>query len=116
MLTRTRAHLSELDRRGPGVPVSEYREIAAELEKLPAKVDLSRLFQVDLIKPCGKALLPRTVVDELLTTVELGCLISRQSEHDDIVRFREAFQDRYQQAWVPLVQVLDEDAGIGFWR
>jgi thiopeptide-type bacteriocin biosynthesis protein len=113
-LCQTRERMAELDRRGPGVPVAEYRSIATELERLPAKLDIARLFQVDLVKPFQSALLAQPLMDELLGAVELICAVSEQGEPDEIKKFREAFQGRYEQAWVPLVQALDEDAGVGF--
>ncbi len=91
-----------------------YRAAARVLEVLPAKVDLDRLFQVDLMKGVKCATLGPPVLDEILAGVEILRRLSRSSHHEALRRFREAFVDRYERREVPLVEVLDEEAGIGF--
>lgn len=114
MLGGVRDHLAQLDTKGPGVLPAEFRALAAKLEPLPARADLARLFQVDLIKPMESAVLGQTLLAELTSTIELLCRLGRGSEPGELRTFREAFQARYGRAWVPLLQALDEDTGVGF--
>jgi thiopeptide-type bacteriocin biosynthesis protein len=59
-------------------------------------------------------------VDELVRGAEILRRLARRSADDDLARFRGAFVDRYQGGdasaprWVPLVEALDEEAGVGF--
>src|SRR5262249_22740810 len=50
-LDAARAAIAEIDAAGVGNPPARYTAIASSLEPLGAKVDLSLLFQVDMIKP-----------------------------------------------------------------
>src|SRR5215467_933194 len=113
-LISARERMTEMDRRGLGSSPTEYRELAATLENLPAKVDIARLYQVDMTKPLCGGVLPKIVVDELVQGVELWCRIGRTEEADELRAFRDAFSARHERAWVPLLEALDPETGVGF--
>jgi thiopeptide-type bacteriocin biosynthesis protein len=106
--------LEEIDQAGLGVPAERYRDIAAQLAKLPTPVELPRLFQVDMVKPVQQATLGHAVVSEIARGVELLWGMTRTRGGDPLTRFREAFAQRYEARAMPLVEVLDEESGIGF--
>lgn len=112
-LGQVREALAMIDRSGPGAPPEAYRAVAALLDGLPAEVTLNRLFQVDMVKPAPEATLGRAVIDEIARGVDLLWRLSSVRQ-DNLARFREAFVARYEGREAPLVEVLDEDAGIGF--
>lgn len=105
-----------------GLQADRYHRVAGLLEELPAKVDPAKLFQVDMVKPTDNACLGETVVEEIRRSVELLHRLAGAPRQEELARFRRAFAERYQgQAappyearWVPLVEVLDEEIGIGF--
>src|SRR5262249_32581651 len=105
--------LAAIDRDGPGVTPERYRVIARSLDRVPARVDLSKLFHVDMIKPAPAAVLGRNVLEEIERGVEIAHLLSapRQTQ---LTRFREAFFKRYEDREVPLVEALDEEIGVAF--
>ena len=113
-LVEAREATQQLDAAGLGNPVERYRAIAHALESLPAKVELSRLFQVDMTKPAPEAVLGGPVLDEIVAGAELLRRLARPRREDGLKRFREAFRERYEEREVPLVEALDEEAGIGF--
>lgn len=106
--------LTALDGSPPGAEPSRYRALARGLETLPAPVDVSRLFQVDLRKPAEALTLGPAVVDAMLQGVTLLHRLNPSSESATLRRFREAFVQRYETREVPLLEALDEDVGIGF--
>ncbi|MFN8492831.1 MAG: lantibiotic dehydratase [Caldilineaceae bacterium] len=112
-LTQTRDALAAIDAAGLGVEAEAYRAIARQLEALPPKVELARLFQVDMIKPTHAATLGQAVLDEIRRGV---AVLHRffNPRQDALTRFREAFTARYEAQEAPLVEVLDEENGIGF--
>lgn len=123
VLARAHDAVQALDEAGLGVPPTRYRAIAEVLSALPAKPELARLFQVDLYKPTVSAELGPQVVRELERAVGLLARVTRPPERDGLGRFREALMNRYGErldgplaadSTVPLVEVLDEEAGIGF--
>ena len=115
-LDGVRADLDAIDASELGVPQDRYRAIAEKLSKLPAKVELSRLFQVDMVKPAEGAVLGKKVVDEILNAIRVLQMTAVGSAEDVISRFAKEFTERYESREMPLVEVLDEEVGIGFQR
>jgi len=113
-LARARDALAALDAAGPGASPERYREIAGDLEALPTPVELARLFQLDMVKPADHPLLGGAVLAEIVRGAQiLRRTTARRSDLLD--KFRKDFTDRYGEGReVPLVEVLDEEIGIGF--
>ena len=110
----TRDALAAMDAAGLGAPPQRYRDIAAALEGLPARPELPRLFQVDMVKPAPHATLGQNVVDEITRAVDLFRKLSPGRPRDKLATFRQEFESRYEGREVPLVLALDEEMGIGF--
>lgn len=113
-LDEARIALEKIDAEGPGVSPDRYRAIASGLRGLPAPPELSRLVQVDLVKPGEKATLGGQVVTEISRGVRILHQLAPVSPADGLSRFREEFLQRYETREVPLVEALDEETGIGF--
>ena len=115
-LAEARDELAALDAGGPGSPPDRYRALAQKLEALPTPVELARLFQLDMVKPGDRPALGSAVVEEVLRGIDLLRRISPRRQ-DQLEGFRKDFSDRYGEGReVPLVEVLDEEIGIGFER
>lgn len=109
------ASLQAFDEAGLGVEPLRYQEIARGLESLPARFELSRLFQVDTVKPVVAAALSERVVEEIIRGLNILQLLGRWSTGPtSLARFREAFVARYEGREVPLVEALDEELGVPF--
>ncbi|HKQ18769.1 MAG TPA: lantibiotic dehydratase, partial [Candidatus Eisenbacteria bacterium] len=116
-LTNARETLAALDANGLGAAAERYRSIAENLRQLPTSVELSRLFQVDLVKPAAELRLGAAVVEELQRGLSLLHRLFGRSRQDNFERFRNDFIERYGEGrWMPLAEVLDEETGIGFDR
>jgi thiopeptide-type bacteriocin biosynthesis protein len=113
-LDLARRALDTLDSEGLGASPARYRRIAQLLSHLPGTFDLSRLFQVDMVKPMDAASLGPAVISEILRGVTTLERLSRRSHDDRLARFRVAFINRYEDREVPLLEALDEENGIGF--
>ncbi len=113
LLRQVQADLAAMDAEGLGVAPERYRAVARRLESLPTKVELSRLFQVDMVKPAPQAVLGKAVLDEIARGVEVLHRMARRGE-DALQQFRDAFIARYEQREVPLLEALDEEVGVGF--
>ena len=114
VLSSVQCRLRAIDDRGIGVELKEYQDILTSLETLPAKVDPWRIFQVDLIKPAEKAILGPAISRALIEAFEVLCRFHVATESQHLIEFRKAFLQRYEYAVVPLLDVVDEDSGIGF--
>ena len=106
------AELAAMDDEPLGIPPGRYRKLAERLGELPTPVELSRLFQVDLVKPADALRLGKDVLAEIDAGMSILARLARPK--DFFREFREAFVTRYEAAEVPLAQVLDEESGIGF--
>jgi thiopeptide-type bacteriocin biosynthesis protein len=116
-LTETDRALRGIDAAGLGSTPDVYRQLASQLEPLGVPVSLSRLFQVDLIKPPQEVVIGEDVIDEIVRGIEVLQRFSRFQHEHSLEEFRAAFVDRYgSDREVPLVDVLDEESGIGFER
>lgn len=91
-----------------------YRALAKDLESLPAKIKLKHLYQVDLVKPAPEATLSQTVRTRIEEGVEQLRRFSPAQRSNLMKSFIEAFQERYEGRWVSLLEVLDDESGIGF--
>ena len=113
VLATVRDQLTGLDKSGVGNSPEDYRRAAKLLADLPAKVELSRLVQVELIKPAPELTLGRSVLAEISRGVKLLHRIARspRSEPDELMQFREAFAARYEERLVPLMEALDGEIG-----
>jgi thiopeptide-type bacteriocin biosynthesis protein len=109
-----RAALEAIDAEGLGTSPDRYRAVAELLGELPAQPELSRLVQVDLVKPAEQATLGGRVVAELERGVRVLRQLALPQGPDGLSRFREEFAQRYETREVPLVEALDEEIGIGF--
>lgn len=105
--------LSAVDQMRTGVAPREYVRIAQQLEKLPTRPSIDRLFQVDMfIRPKGATLGP-SIRRELGRVVQLAQRLSpphRNPMQEFITRFRE----RFGTASAPLMVALDPEEGVGF--
>ncbi len=107
--------LDALDAQPLGVATDAYHAVAATLRAgLPTKVDLARLVQVDLAKPADAAVLTHDVVDRIGAAVDAMRRIVGHRDDEAWATFRTAFNRRYESRTVPLVEVLDDEVGIGF--
>ena len=114
VLDEARRAIGAIDAAAPGVPAEAYRAIEAELgRRLPIAIEASRLFQVDLYKPAAEASLGPAVTAELLHGAELLHRLTPNGG-DDWSSFRGRFIARYETREVPLLEVLDDETGIGF--
>jgi len=106
--------LDQLNSTGLGCDPLHYRSLARDLASLPGSFNLSRLFQVDLHKPTEDLSLGKDVVDEIAGGISLLHRMTPLSGATFLKTLREAFVQRYERREVPLVEVLDEETGIGF--
>jgi lantibiotic biosynthesis protein len=107
--------LTHIDACGVSQDTSAYVPLEAALRSMRIAPDGGSLVQVDLFKPAD-ARLGTALVSELERAMTLLDRTADSREPYALRRFRDRFVRRYERAWVPLLQALDEDAGIGFWR
>ena len=117
-LEHVRDALRTLDSAGPGASPDRYRAIAGQLESVSAKLDESRMFRVDLLRPSAGATLGENVIAEITRGVELLRRLTPNPTEDALAAFREAFSARFGDTPVtreiPLAEALDDETGVSF--
>ncbi len=109
--------LAGIDAAPLGCEAERYREVARRLEPLGVPVELSRLFQVDLVKPATEVSLGPEVIAEVLRGVDLFHRLVPAAGGGNLSDFRDAFRERYGEGReIALLAALDEESGIGFER
>ena len=91
-----------------------YHSLVASRTDLGIPTDTRDLLQVDLFRPAsGLALSPdvRRALEEGAETLRR---LTPPPTEGPLDRFRAAFLERYGNRWVPLLEVLDEESGLGF--
>ena len=115
-LVGVQASIAAIDRSPLGADPALYREVVKQLEPLGVKINAGRLFQVDLARPAAGSTLGTAVLSEIERAVRLLHRLAPRPREDALARFKQQFQTRYEGREVPLVEVLDEEGGIGFDR
>ncbi len=95
-LSRAVAGLAAIDAHGAGAPPERYREVAALLDDMPVKPDLSRFVQVDLVKPGAEATLAAVVVADILRGVRTLHALAPHRDDNALASFRDRFARRYE--------------------
>lgn len=113
VLERARDEIAAIDRAGLGNDPERYVAVAGTLSALPEPAELARLFQVDMVKPADATLDPAIAAD-VARAIQWVRSVQRVPVETPLQRFRDAFWERYEARTVPLVEALDQEAGIGF--
>jgi hypothetical protein len=114
-LERVRHILAGIDEIRPFVPQDDaYAEIERELETTGTSADRQHLLQVDMQLGLGRATLNERIVPELVRAATFVMQYCPQPDDVYMSEFCRRFEKRYERAEVPLLEVLDEDSGIGF--
>ena len=88
--------------------------ISAILGSLGVTPASGNLIQVDLFKEAPALALSRAVSAELEKGAETLRRLTPTPQEGPLDRFGTAFTERYGEGWVPLLEALDEESGIGF--
>lgn len=103
-----------LNNSGGGTKNTYYTEIVRELQQLGIPLHLKTLIQVDSYRPATCSINTK-LTDELLKGMGLLQLLTTDGAiRDPFTDFKTAFINRYEGQWVPLAEVLDTEAGIGY--
>ncbi|MDJ1470245.1 lantibiotic dehydratase [Xanthocytophaga flava] len=94
--------------------INIYKKIEQHLQHLGVPFEVGQLFQVDMYKPLSKNTINESVINKLISFISIFSRIPMNNEISKITRFIDAFQERFDQQAVPLLEVLDGEFGIGY--
>lgn len=94
--------------------VPQVHALGSRLERLQIDFSLKTLLQVDLFQAAEVNELSPAVFDELRQSLALLWGTTGDQQDAQLVRFRDAFLERYEEEEVPLLLVLDSETGLGY--
>lgn len=106
--------LHQLDERKGGNEIKEYTDIATELDTLGSPYSIKYLFQSDLVKNTVSHTLDQSLLPEIKESLGIINQLCPPQKSNNLSKFMEAFQERYETREVPLLEALDVEAGIGY--
>lgn len=98
----------------PGTHPEGYRSLATPLADLGIASDTRDVLLVDLFRPAPELALSPVVRRALEEGAETLRRLTPPPTEGPLDRFRSAFQERFGRRWMPLLEVLDEESGLGF--
>ncbi|HEY4304663.1 MAG TPA: lantibiotic dehydratase [Gemmatimonadaceae bacterium] len=105
------SELADIDAQGIESSVERLQACAASLHCIDDVGVIAQPFQVDLFKPAPVATVGTAVVAEAARAAEI--LFGLALTDDPLASFARRFRDRYEEQWVPLLEALDDEVGIG---
>lgn len=103
-------NLHDMDADGPGLEPARYGSLSATISPQTAS---NKFVQVDAYRPAD-AQLSEADVAEVADALTMLSRYSLRPFVNALLSFSKRFEERYGDREVPLLEVLDEDAGIGF--
>ncbi len=96
--------------------VETYRFIYAKLQQLLQHLTEENLFQADLYYQTDTATVNTTIQSQLSDAISFLDKLYHDYEPENLKKFKENFQNQYEEQELPLLQVLDTASGIGYLR
>ncbi|MDW3191843.1 MAG: lantibiotic dehydratase [Cytophagales bacterium] len=91
-----------------------YQRVLQKLSGLGVKPNANRLIQVDSFAAFSEAKVNNHIQQHLRAGIACMMRMHSTKENQDIKRFVERFQERYEGQLIPLSEVLDPETGIGY--
>lgn len=113
VLRDVEARLRMLDESTTNDPV-QYEAIYNKLMALNLPLVDNKLFQVDITGLPYQLQLPKNLQSSLLEAVEVLSVLAPKLVNQPLETFKTLFVDRYGSQEVPLMDVLDQESGIGY--
>jgi thiopeptide-type bacteriocin biosynthesis protein len=97
-----------------GNSLGQLKGILKQSKSIYPDLDSGKLFQCDMMKPANDCIISKAVTIELSNTIKFLNKIVAYTEQGRLKDFKEAFSKRYEDQEIPLLHVLDSEAGIGY--
>jgi len=113
-LEKIQGLISNLDRQGAHNPPEAYYQIMRKLEEKGMSLDGEFIFQTDMVKKPASALVSKQIVERIAEVIPVLACFTELPTGGNLIKFADAFYERYEEREVKLVEALDTDIGIGY--
>jgi len=94
--------------------IENYQLILEKLKAILSHINETNIVQTDLFKNTEEAVLNKEIQQNILHTLKFLNKITPEYTNPKLDIFKRKFQDRYQEAEIPLLKALDTEAGLGY--
>jgi class I lanthipeptide synthase len=99
----------------PGTGIGYYQDIEKELKKLDIAIEIPKnTLQVDLFFATQDCRFNKDLVNTIVSQAQDLMTLARKVQNTELNNFRTRFNERYENAEVPLSIALDADLGVGY--
>lgn len=106
--------LTEIDSKPLGSTIEHYQKIMEIVKTLGIPFNPKYLFQSDLFKPALQASISEDILNDIYEGIQFLNRLSSKTKNLNLNTFKKAFIERYEEQEIPLLQVMDTEAGIGY--
>ncbi len=94
--------------------ITLYHEIIKLIEPFKIPFEASKLFQTDLSFTLQQNKLDAKLQTEIMDALDIVNKLNKPQENGNLQTFAKRFYERYEDAEMPLLEVLDTETGIGY--
>jgi len=113
-LTGLKENIKDINKKKLGIDILKYEEIINKLKDLYPDFDTKYMFQADMLKPVKELTVNTEITKAILNGIEVLNRFTQKPAETNITKFRDAYYERYEDAEMPLLKVLDTEIGIGY--
>lgn len=95
-------------------PIEAYKEIEKIIAQIGIPYNKNRLFQVDIINFFDDNRISFRIQDELKSSIRFLNKICNKGKNENLIKFRQEFEKRFESEEIPLALALDPEIGIGY--
>ncbi|MEZ4687169.1 MAG: lantibiotic dehydratase family protein [Bacteroidia bacterium] len=114
VLTAVKEDISRIEASGLGLSPEHYEQIGEKLQTLDTAFEKKHLLQTDLVKVQTRATLSKRVGYSALRALEVLNRLTSYRGRTNLLAFKQAFTNRYDDREVPLAEALDPEMGLGY--
>ncbi len=112
-LTNIEAELKSLDFKKVN-KIESYKNIINKATTFEIPIEENKFFQVDFFRESKTQLLENGIQKNIIEAIELLNNINPIRPNQNLLNFAKEFAHRYQDATVPLLEILDAESGLGY--
>jgi hypothetical protein len=105
--------LNRIDENGYGV-LELYETVKGKIKEINIPFEEKYLFQSDMTKNTIEATLGQDIMKEIKSAISFLNRITPETRNEDLIKFIQVFNERYESREIPLMEALDPEMGIGY--
>ena len=94
--------------------IAFYEAVKEKIKKINLPFEEKYIFQSDMTRNANEAILGNDIMKEVKSALSFLSRITPEEKNENLIKFTQAFNERYENREMPLMEVLDPEMGIGY--